>query len=428
VEMLPPLWEESGNNHLMKQIILALLSALFLSMKEEGAELHSMILPIIRDTVSPGSQLGFILIEDTLDLWATVVKQTPTPNSPSDINPELISLVDLLLPMLDMETEYIERVIEILESYMLLIPAVIFSREKFARILTAFAPKLGTMHATQSGYLTSAIEHAVNISIAMNGPAAAQEILYQMVETRFFDALVEGMKEAWIAHQTTGPKAKMTKIQGIIETDYLSLLSRIVWVAPEMFVEALGKSPVSAIPQVELAWKTSLHIPKLPDPNQLQGVDAAMRWFTDEWLDHTDDVGDLARQKLMVMALTRLLDLSKPYMLTNMQTLMNLWTKVILELTDGEVQEENGRKLDGLVYTEEQHNWMPDSGPSSADEVRRKLVFKLDPVHSVDLQVLVKECLGRFIERCGGEEGFRNEVLVNVDKEVIDAFVGLGIM
>jgi hypothetical protein len=55
VSLLPPLWEQSGNEHLMKQAILTLLSSLIHSMTEESIRYHSMILPLIHKSVEPGS-------------------------------------------------------------------------------------------------------------------------------------------------------------------------------------------------------------------------------------------------------------------------------------------------------------------------------------------------------------------------------------
>ena len=53
--LLPPLWEQSGEEHLMKQAILTLLSSLIDSLKEDSAKYHPLILPLIRSSVEPGS-------------------------------------------------------------------------------------------------------------------------------------------------------------------------------------------------------------------------------------------------------------------------------------------------------------------------------------------------------------------------------------
>lgn len=53
--LLPPLWDQSGEEHLMKQAILTLLSALIDALKQDSVKYHSLVLPLIRSSVEPGS-------------------------------------------------------------------------------------------------------------------------------------------------------------------------------------------------------------------------------------------------------------------------------------------------------------------------------------------------------------------------------------
>jgi len=220
--------------------------------------------------------------------------------------------------------------------------------------------------------------------------------------------LINGLKEAWEAHQTTGPKAIHTKIQGIIETDYLTILSRIAFESPELFVEALSKTQ-SVLQPPEKFTSTTL-IAGLP-----------IQWLIDEWISHCEDFGDPERRKLMTMALTKLLDHPQPILINHMQSLLNLWTNVITELID----ELGNKDVDSLVWAEPTNEqW----GNDSANDKRRNALARVDPVHTINLIELVRTCLGGFIQRCGGEQRFQEEVLVNVDKEVIAGFGALGII
>jgi hypothetical protein len=395
----------------MKQTILALLTRLFLSMKESGAQYHGLVLPIIRQTVAPGSELREALIEDTLDLWCTVIQQTPTPSSDSELNQDLLGLIELLLPLLDHDTENVEKSIEILESYTLLAPTVVLSRQVFPTILTAFKSKLGTMHQGHSGYVTNAVETAWRAAVAIQGTIAAQELVLQMLSTQFFDGLIDGLKESWEAHQTTGPKARHTKIQGIIETDYLAILSRIAYESPEIFMEALRKSDAASKPPA-----------KMKIPAESVATEPPVQWLLDEWFSHAEDFGDPDRRKLMAMALTKILDLPQPVLMNHMQALLSLWTNVITELRD----DDGDQNVDSLVWGQEE----VDAGGvlKAPDEIRKHVLSRIDPIHTVNLIDLVGTGLGRFIERCGGEQRFREEVLVNIDSEVINGFGALNII
>jgi importin-11 len=392
----------------MKQTILSLLSRLFRSMKADGAKYHSSVIPLIRTTVIPGAPLGEALLEDTLELWATIIQQTPKPSSESELNADLMGLVEFLLLLLEHDTENLEKAIEILEAYILLAPNFVLSRQVYPQVMNSFKSKLGTMHSGHSGYVTNAIEHAWQAAIALQGKAAAEELVFQMLSTGFFDELINGLKEAWEAHQTTGPKAIHTKIQGIIETDYFAIISRIAYESPELFMQAFEKS------------KSAQQSPAKMKTNEEDFAALPIKWLLDEWFSHAEDFGDPDRRKLMTMALTKLLDLPQPLLLSQMQSLFSLWTNVITELV-----EESDPTVDSLVWPAQ----LPDDGLlKSPDEERRSQLAKDDPVHTTNLIILVRNCLGNFIQRCGGEERFQEEVLVNVDKDVINSFGALGVL
>lgn len=55
MSLLPPLWEQSGDEFLMKQAILSLLSSIIHSMKQESVRYHPIIIPLIQNSVEPGS-------------------------------------------------------------------------------------------------------------------------------------------------------------------------------------------------------------------------------------------------------------------------------------------------------------------------------------------------------------------------------------
>ena len=149
-----------------------------------------------------------------------------------------------------------------------------------------------------------------------------------------------------------------------------------------------------------------------------------MHWLLEEWLSHAEDVGEPTRRKLMAMALTRLLELHQPFIVTRMQSLMSLWTNTIVELTDGN----DDKTVDSLVYAHFGGMAPPIEELQSADAERRSALEKIDPVHTVNLIELVRVRLGECIARCGGEDRFREEVLGNIDREVVAGFGALGVM
>ena len=77
-----------------------------------------------------------------------------------------------------------------------------------------------------------------------------------------------------------------------------------------------------------------------------------------------------------------------------------------------------------LIY-DRPTNQLPSDIPEN-DRVNAALYT--DPVHTIKLAEFVKHHLGNVVAQCGGEERFREQWLVNVDKDVVKAFGEAGIM
>jgi hypothetical protein len=398
----------------MKQTVLVVLCRLFRAMGEAGAAYHSLTLPLIHDIVKPDSKLGYVLLEETLELWCTVVQETPT-RAQQDLNVDLLGLMECLPPLLEQDTENTEKCIDIMESYTVLAPRAALSRDVFPKTLAAFKTKLGNMNPCHSAYVTNAVEVAWCAGVALEGAQAVEEIIFQLLSSGFLDGLIGGLKESWEAHQTTGPKAKHTSIQGLIETDYFAVMSRIAFESPEHFVQAVEKCAAASVPPKKMA-----------NASNLAPLDAAMEWILDEWLTHVEDMSDPERRKLMNLAITQMLRLPQPFLLNRMQRLFSLWTSSIIELTEGL----DDRTADCFMQAPPE----PPPGVEAAVAVlspheRRKQELRLfDPIVKVNLIALVKTRLGEYVQRMGGEGRFREEVLVNMDRQVADDFFALGIV
>lgn len=148
VSLLPPLWEQSGEEHLMKQAILTILARLINAMKAESVPLHSMVIPIIKNTLEPGSDTQVYLLEDALELWHAVLIQTPVPASP-----EVLSLAPYLIPTLELGSESLRKTLEIAEVYLLLAPTEMCSDHLRTALLSSLCKCLssGLIFTSSSG-------------------------------------------------------------------------------------------------------------------------------------------------------------------------------------------------------------------------------------------------------------------------------------
>ncbi|KAF2458398.1 armadillo-type protein [Lineolata rhizophorae] len=399
VALLPPLWAQSGPEHLMKQAILTLLTRLITAMKADSRRLHTLMLPIIRGATEPGSDSALYLLDDALDLWAAIVAQTPA-GSPT--LPDLLDLTPHLLHALTLGSDALRMALQIAESYLLLAPQPLLGSPFRPRLLEALAALLGqaNLSVEATGYVTSVLEVAVRAAAGLGGEEALRVLVADMVATGVVGRLVAGLRDAWEAGQTTGPNRRESSVRGMRESDYWCVLARLGVASPRLLVEAVRGCGMVA-------------------PEVVEGQ-RALKWLLDEWIGHCDNVGSPARRKLMVLALTRLLETGEAWILMELQALMTLWTDVIVELTDGN----EDKSVDSLVYPRPEMQSDPDA-PEAPEDARRRDLLYADEVHSVNLITFVWERVQAAVEAAGGQARFEEEWLVNVDRTVVREFGNL---
>ncbi|GAB7346328.1 hypothetical protein MBLNU457_5045t1 [Dothideomycetes sp. NU457] len=399
VELLPPLWEQSAEEHLMKQAILAILSRLVNALKAQSAPFHSMLVPIIQGAVEPDSESQLYLLEDALDLWHAILTQAERPASP-----DVISLTTYLFPTFELGSESLRKSLEITTSYVLLAPEHALSDNVRKQLLSSFSSLYATVKPEYSGFLNNIIEIMIQSAQALGGEAAVHQITSDLIETRLLPQQLEGLNSAWTAHCTTGPNREVAAVDGVVETDYYSVLARLVLASPNMFLSALEASSSSPL-------------------------EATLKWLLQEWFSHLDNIGDPGRRKLMALAITKLLETNNTVVLQNLQLLMTMWSDVITELREDVNGELMNVMADSLVFEDSEQLRQVEEGVLEAPEdIRRRELSFADPVHRIRLQEWVQKYLKMAIQNAGGEQAFQNEWLVNVDRVVIEAFGELGII
>ena len=393
ISLLPPLWEQAGEEYLMKQAILGILSALVTSLGSDSEKYHSLMTPIIQSSIDRKSEARPFLLEDSLDLWAAILEQTPSPAPP-----DTILLVQQLVPNFETGSDACRKALEITEAYIYLIPSEILSNAAF--LLQPFAVLLGTLKKEASGLVTHLVELLIRSADHRGGKIATGELTSPLVSSFFLKNLLSGLREAFDAHQTTGPNRVLPSIDSIIETDYFNVLARLAVVSPAILISAFEATPEGS----------------------------SMGWLVTEWFDHMDSVSQPIRKKLNCLALTALLDIDGDLMLSRLQSLMSLWTEVITELITEDVDDSgNSIKRDCLVYSSPDA-FKPEGIPDSPAAYRQRQLTFVDPVHRVDIREYVRQKLDIAIERCGGMDAFRAQWIENVDKDVVQAFGELGIV
>ncbi|KAL9596999.1 MAG: hypothetical protein Q9219_005425 [cf. Caloplaca sp. 3 TL-2023] len=389
ISFLPTLWEHAGEEFLMKQSILGILSSLISATKGNSRKYHSLIIPLIESSVKVGSDTRVYLLEDAMDLWATVLQQTP-PLAVADVVP----LVPHLFPMLEIGSDTLRKALEIMETYSFLIPAkMLVSINIF---LPAFVDLLVGAKREATGLVLNMIELLVQSALVLGGDAGLTTLISQSLEFNFLQTLLSGLRGAHEAHQTSGPNRSKTWLDMLVETDYLSILSRIVLASPNLFVDVIK----AARPE--------------------EHFDTTIKWLLSEWFRHLDNISHPEKKKLNLLALTALLQTGQLWILEHLQELMAVWTEAVLELYDGE----DGTGDDSLVYKDP--NALRGVDETAEQEGQIKLLIA-DPIHRHDLKTFIREHLQYAISASGGNETFQAEWVVNVDRDVLHDFQKLNI-
>ncbi|CAN9232328.1 unnamed protein product [Alternaria alternata] len=396
IALLPPLWEQSGEEHLMKQAILTLLARLTNAMKAESRSFHVSFLPIIQSAIEPGSETQVYLLEDALDLWASIIAQTPS--APEPTPPELLNLLPYLLPLFSMDNETLRKAVEITEAYLLLAPAAVLADSFRPAILQALAELLGSLKPEANGIMTHLVTCIIRGADGVGGENAVKVLTSDLISSGFLAKVMEGLHGAWTHHQSHGPYRELPSraVDGVVETDYFTVLARIGVASPSVLLEAL--SSLSS-----------------------EGLEKTLDWLLEEWFSHIENIGDAPNKKLMCLVLTRFLEGGQPWMLGRLQSLIGIWTDVLGELLDGM----DDRSQDSLFWPPEPYH---PTEPEAPEDIRKRELIYTDPVHQINLVAFVREHLQQAIQQVGGEQAFQEEWLNRVDKEILKGFGELGIM
>jgi hypothetical protein len=407
VSALPSLWDETGEETLRKQVIVTLLVNMLSSMGTESKQYQEFALFIIKAVLSPDSNLPELermaLLADALDLWRAVLENVPN-STAAELHPDLLTLLkSSLIPALGMDSEARRAALEIASAYFLLIPADFLGEQAFVvELLQSQALDLRSLKPEASAQVFEVAEQLLRAAEELAGTQGVQTVTDALIESGFMRELIAGLRESYEAHQTTGPKSIVSNVQGQVETDFFSVLARILYASPEIFLSIFR----NVLADVE------------------EDLNTTMAWLLEEWFSHAQElVTDPSRQKLMTMALTHLFSTGEAFILSRLQQLMDLWISVIESLTEG--NEDKSR--DSLVYTPPSGAYEASEG-QSAGEARKAALQSADPVHKVNLKDLVKYAVGVVVEKYGGAARFQEEWLVNVDKEIVEQFGKLGVV
>ncbi|ROT43622.1 ARM repeat-containing protein [Sodiomyces alkalinus F11] len=378
-------FETTGAQEFMiKTAIVGIFTALVNAMGSDSQRYHSMMVPLIRETAQPSSELHLTLIEEVLELWNSVLMQSRPP-----VSAEIIEIAPLVLPVLEYSPEIAGPAIETVEGYILMAPQSVLGDHLRRPFLAALSGAMEAKSREQAKTATRCIEYIIRAAEQLGGTDGVSVVVQDMLETGFFNKILERLHDAWEARQTTGPNRKVPQINVVTEGDYFAILARLALADPTLFVNVLA-SFGSLDQQV---WP----------------------WLAGEWFAYMESWDLAEHRKLTLLGLTRLAELPHPVqdlVLGKLQDYLALWADTVAELQGGVVDGEDCLIWEAL-------------GPSEYDtprSLRERELAENDPVHRIVAKRFVRERLQDLVQRAGGEQKFQEDWLVNVDKDVVQRF------
>ncbi|TLD28653.1 hypothetical protein PspLS_03548 [Pyricularia sp. CBS 133598] len=394
IEALPKLWEQAGDEaYMLKQSILAILTALVNSVGTDSQKYHPFIVPLISQAMDPTSEISKFLIDEAAEVWKATIAQCSPPVSPEFMHLELKGL-----PFIEFGNVLSEELVQVVKTYVLLAPENILSDDYRRPTLQALATGMESKQKDQVHHAAKAIDYLLRVAQELGGSEGLTVVVQDMLEIGFLRVVLERIHEAWEARQTTGPQRRSPQISSVKETHYFSILARIALGEPRAFVQLM-----TAAGDLAAVWK----------------------WMVDEWFGCFDMMADVEKQKLSCLALTRLCELAaadgssplRDLVLSRLQDYFAMWTSVITELLN-----ENGQG-DSLVWDGKPEEYANDW--DTPQDVRDRAFAYRDQVHTEHAFPFVQVILQGLVQAVGGEASFQEQWAVNVDKDVIAGFQSL---
>lgn len=387
--VLPQLWDSQDREvYVVKVRILGIITALVHAMRGESQRYHPIILPLLKQALEdPNSPLYLHLVEEAVELWNAILYQSPAP-----LSADLVALAPLALGPAEYDTPVAQECIRIVKTYILLAPQEILSDAVRQSSLDTLIKALDVKDVSHSYDACHCVEAIIRKAHTLGGDQGITVVIRDLVALGFIQKMVQALIRDWKASKAVGPNKPDQELTRLLEDHYFAILARLCLANPDLFIQLLTSFEFS----LDEIWACLI-----------------MKWF-----EHFDYVSGDDRRKLSCLAITRLVELADPVQTKVLSTLMDfmvMWISIVKTLqleTDG-VQPQ---PADNLVWTE--------SGVSDNDvpfDAQEKEMAASDPVHTVHMYSFLQERFQNLVQRVG-EQNFRENWLINVDKEVVDEF------
>ncbi|KAI0650678.1 ARM repeat-containing protein [Trametes meyenii] len=379
---IPQLWTAAAEDWLFKACLLGTVTKLVESAKEHANSLSALVVPLVRDGVTPPAQVH--LDEDAFALWLSALRNTTTLEGQNGA-PGLIELFPDLIRQLSSNLDMLGTIIHVVESYFLLdAPRIL---QLYAvDLLRAFNTALReTTLTTSSKQMTAALCLLFQIA----PPALWGEPLHH---AGLFATLVKALDEE--------------KLHTIVLTEYVYVLARIALADRGIFVQLVSATAAAQGKNESLVWEPILN----------------------QWWNRFDNMSEPRLRKLTAMGIANLVATGRPEVLDRLSTeICNLWVDVFGEIKEAQANAGTDGSSVTMYWDRPFEDTYTDAEGTHEYE-RRKAVFNNDPVRTTPLTVFIGAGLREAEATCGGAQELQTRYLAKAEplllKQVWDALNG----
>ncbi|KAF7355443.1 Importin N-terminal domain-containing protein [Mycena sanguinolenta] len=376
---LPGLWTGAGEDWLFKASLLVTVTKLVEATKQRSASLTGLVVPLVRECLSPG--VATHLDEDAMDLWLAALRNATSLQTPN--GPSLIDIFPQAILFLAGNLDLLGKVISILEAYFLLDGIL---------ILQTFAVDLFHAFRTTLSNSATVATNQKDMIISLN-------LLLQIApSTLWGEAMhVSGLFSLLMKNILEGEAGP------ILLTEHIYLMSRIVMADRRMLLQLMAATATQDVPESKL-------------------YDGLL----DQWWGTWDNMSESRHRKLAAMGIAALVSTARPDVLARLPgDIFNIWTDVLLELKEAKETAASADD-DEPSPLNLQRYWELNEAPSTyyqntegtPEYDRRKMVYDRDPVRTVQLTEYIARHLNEAQELCG-PQAFQDNYLSKADPAVL---------
>ena len=184
----------------------------------QSQRFHASLVPLVATSTSTETSDQIYLAEEALNLWSAILEQTATPAPQTTAQ-----LFQNLIPSLEVASEMLDRALSILDAYIYLIPSEIIRDSQL--IFGKFVPIISGTRREPIGLITNSLDLILNSAVQIGGVSAVEQVVSSLISSNFLTTMLASLRDAYEAHQTTGPNQKYPAIDGVVETGSSAFLS-----------------------------------------------------------------------------------------------------------------------------------------------------------------------------------------------------------